>query len=441
MKRGLIAVLVWMLLLASQAHAQEQSLTLTLLQQGTDYTTDYAHYQLYLQDHLDRALQTEKDPYPLPEFPGRYGAAIHALTRQHPHAGIDYQLSGSYGSLDELYTAMLAGSSEVDIILSLFTPDLLALYRAGVVEDLSSYPSIREALETWPDLTALLGDGERLFAAPENIILDLMILVAPDLLNTMGLSVDGDDWTWSDLFDMGDALYAYNQAHGTTYSLICSKIWNPAWLDQFLINECYYAPPGHAFDVETLRVLLARWKDMVQKELVINPLEFSKNKDQLSSQVLFYNQSAHFPQIVKDTVYQMPTYREGIRRTGVTSKVYFLNAASPHLQEAADFLAHYCRATMETATHFPTTYWRNGIFPGGAENDIPLTGWYPGEEIIPDPALISLWNEAMTSGYLRYDAPILEAAYDLHQAYLADQIGLEECVNGIVMRVTMLMEE
>ena len=47
----------------------------------------------------------------------------------------------------------------------------------------------------------------------------------------------------------------------------------------------------------------------------------------------------------------------------------------------------------------------------------------------------------MASGYLQYDAPILSAAYELHRAYLADQISLEECVDGIVSRVTMLMEE
>lgn len=393
MKRFLSIILLLLLLLPNIGLAQ--GAPLTILEEG-------------LQTNREQDLLQEAGAFNA--FPTRYGAALKTFQALHPQMEIICAATGNHGDMKAVYAALPAGG--VDIVGASHV-NLWDLYDEGLLLDLSTHPAMAESLSAWPEVSTLLGDGERVFAIPEALRPELMWAPNPALLDTLGVEVDDAAWTWEDFFDIGDLLDAYNQANGTQHSLLASKISSPAWLDQILLNESQAAEP----DTQALRTLLPRWKALVDRGLVVDPITYYTTKGQ-RERTLFV-----MSVVSAEEALLPPVYRAGIPcRVGIQGSVYFVNANAANAEAAMDFLAAYLDPEAVTASLW---YADGGLYPQGAQTT----------------ALQALCQEAIAQGYWVRTDDRFTSAYALCDAYLAGTMELEECIQRMFAQMLALQPE
>lgn len=316
-------------------------------------------------------------------------------------------------SMAEIPSIVAQGDRRADIHCFM-DADPISLHTMGLAIDLGSTVS----LDGWPNVLPLLGDGTALYAVPEALAPMVLEVDDADLYNALGLAVSGDTWTWSDLFDIGDALGAYNEANGTQHTLITSSAERPAWLEQFAINEA--ARTDGAVDTEALAEMLPRWKALAEQALFIGRYTYLYSEE-VPGTALFRSVGAPFSDL-SETFFLAPVYREGVSRTGVEATLYSVDETSANADLAMAYLNAYC--ATESVLVSPE-YWHSGIFP--PEAAIPEK-----QPAIPaTPERIALWNEALETGYLSCTRPVVEACYEALAAYLDDTLTLEACVEQI----------
>ncbi len=420
MKRSIAAVLMLAILFsASFALARVREETLVILVDEWGYT----------------AVEMEKDFLPdyaqngLDYIKGRYATAEEAFILAHPGLSILFTDTLIHSSTDNINEVLASGSTEVDIICTQ-DADLWALYEQGFLVDLYQSPAIREALADWQDLRPLLGDSEHLFAVPQSLTPTLVQLVSPAILQELVITIDEgswESWSWEDFFDMGDTVRAYNAEKGTDYYFACSKLWNPVWLDQWVMGERAQTPDTPV-DKEQLSGLLSRWKGFLDDDLIINPIAFSQQTG-AQDNTLFDLYPRSYADLRGSAVYPLPLYRSGALRSGVDALVFVVNAASPKLEAAVDFLVAYCHPD---AIGMSVDYWGNGLVLESARSG---DMWWDGTRDTPDlppcPDIEALWWESITTGFMNRYSPALITAYAQMRGYLAGEITLEACTAAI----------
>lgn len=402
-------------------------LTVCLLWAGTVAAED-ALLRIYQQGNESFGGTEQELESLLKDGPGRYGVAQVRFAAQYPGMTIEHRWlnTQSLGG-DEVFAAIQAVADEADILF-LWHPDLPALAAAGLAEDLSDSTAIKEAVGDWDWLPSLLGEDGRLYAIPETVTPHLVRVCSPALLEALSASIDGDSWTWDDLFDLGDALARYGEANGETVYLAVSRTFNPLWLEQWLWNE-HYGNDGGAPDLDVLRSLLPRWKDLLDRGLIITPAEYAEAREALSTQTLLEIGPLGFYQIEEANTYLPPRYGDAARTVAVDAFVYAVNPASPNAQAAMDFLAYYCAPDALSAS---MRYWENGLFPEETDSAAWPFG-APGvrERSATTPGLYELWSQALASSFLLHAADTPAAVYDACRAYLDGETDLEACVAQI----------
>ena len=119
---------------------------------------------------------------------GRHATAMEMFSGLHPDIDLEYH--SAWVDDSGLNNALMAGSPGYDMLLD-NSADWTAMYKAGLIIDLASYPPLMESLKTWPNLLNLFGDGEHLFAVPYKMR-PIFYYVNDTVYSAMGLNVDGE---------------------------------------------------------------------------------------------------------------------------------------------------------------------------------------------------------------------------------------------------------
>ena len=190
-------------------------------------------------------------------------------------------------------------------------------------------------------------------------------------------------------------------------------------------------------DQEILRTYLPRWKSLVDCNLVT---PFADSPTGIAPDAyLFYFASLSSTSLLTSSFLPAPVYKPDIRKTEVYAHSYAVNAASAFLSQALDFLAAYCspEAVEEAYQLFD-----NGIFLDGTTRE--FVAWTDAElqnKIHFGREEMTQWNEMIETGYHCQNTQLLDVAFELLDAYLAEQISLDECVVQMTSRVQMAVEE
>ncbi|MDR0930113.1 MAG: hypothetical protein LBM74_10455 [Oscillospiraceae bacterium] len=341
---------------------------------------------------------------------------------------------------ERLYTQWLTGTLEADMI-HYRNLALNELYENGLLVDLATHAPLMEAIQTRASIMHLLGDGEHLFAFPTRFYPKTLRIVNPDLYETLQPAPDDETWLWSDLFALADAVEAYNQQHDPDIYLLRTAEISPTWLRQYIYNEAF-ASDGAPPDEAALRALLSGWKDLYDRNLVIFVMDMPRNQE-AQARCLFAEMTNTTLLIAQRGVLLLPpVYRQGIARTEINANYYVINAASPYVQECLDLLTLMADSEIYLQSSNIYAY---GWPPEGYLTDSPRLPWIinPKTNEREDVSLetTAKWNEAIRTGYIHNGSELYAAVEEVFAAFMADQIGLEECVQQIIGRINMLTGE
>ncbi|MDR0930112.1 MAG: hypothetical protein LBM74_10450 [Oscillospiraceae bacterium] len=358
----------------------------------------------------------------------------------HPGFSIQRYWEDDILNYERLYTQWLTGTLEADM-LHYWNLALNELYENGLLVDLATHAPLMEAIQTRASIMHLLGDGEHLFAFPTRFYPKTLHIMKPDVYETLQPLPDDETWLWSDLFALADAVEAYNEQHDPDIYLLRTAEISPTWLRQYIHNEAF-ASDGAPPDEAALRALLASWKDLYDRDLVIFVVDMIRN--QIEPNRCLFAEMPLFSLLVaqQDGIVLPPVYRQGIARTEIDASYYVINAASPYVQECLDLLTLMADSEIYLQSSDIYDY---GWPPEGHLNAQSRYPWIinpkTGEREGVSPETNAQWNEIIRTGYTLNGSELYAAVQEVYAAFMADQIGLEECVQQILGRINMLMGE
>ncbi|MDR0930114.1 MAG: hypothetical protein LBM74_10460 [Oscillospiraceae bacterium] len=377
-------------------------------------------------DHFSFSPNTDPE-----EFPTLQSRAFAYFAPLHPGFAIQRRWENYTPEYERLYTQLLTGTVEADII-HYKNLALKELYEAGALVDLATDAPLMEAVKTHASVMHLLGDGEHLFAFPTRLMPRILNVFQPDLYRTLQPMPDDETWQWSDLFALADAVEAYNEQHDPDIYLLRTVDRSPTWLHQYVHNEAF-ASDGAPPDEAALRSLLSDWKDLSDRNLVTWMIDMVLNQEDLERCLFAEAQDASVYLAQQEGILLPPVYRQGIARTEVDASYYVVSADSPYVAECLDLLTLMADPEIYLQSSYFYHYaWLLNEDEGATA--LPLS-------VVITPITIAKWNEAIRTGYTLNGSELYAAVEEVFTAFMADQIGLEECVQQIIGRINMLTGE
>lgn len=254
---------------------------------------------------------------------------------------------------EKLAVSMMAGEPGLDMLTLVsdmpMALDVDALYKAGVLYDLSSHPPIAENLKSWIDIRLPFGYDGGVHAIPsyDKISVNPWSVNA-GLIEALGAKVPAKGWTLNELYALGTLVEAYNQTADRPIRLLSNHANDPVLIRQYIKNAIDPVQGRIEVNTPAFEQLLVWWKKGLESGLIYDRRRFFQTgNEEEPGQALFECAFLPYYALGEGCYVYPPLTHEGghsiAMRIGTA-----LNARSEQLDLALDYLT--CLSSVEAQT-------------------------------------------------------------------------------------------
>lgn len=358
-----------------------------------------------------------------------YKRAYELFEQAHPNVKVIMQEESD----SALYADIQSDVSAYDLI-SVYNFDLEDLQQRSLLVNLLADESIAAYLKRWPQLLQFMCNGS-LLAVPMQVRLELMCVANTSLLETIGVTIPENGWTWNDFYEIGETLAVYNQANGSEYLLVQQRLIGfpfPYCVQQYVNENVHHSQQPIRFDTSVFRSLLEGWKRMIDLN-VVDLKNFGSN----DSTCLFSLEIIRFDELDKKLIVPLPAYQPGIHSNIAIADYFVIPANSKQQDFALEFLSYLAnpdQILMEARGH---RYAEAGIlvegdevFFEGLDKQASKLGLLQ-DSSLPTDENYALWQEQYNLATLHTASGFDSAVSAMVCDYLQDEMSLDECITRL----------
>ena len=336
--------------------------------------------------------------------------ALELFGERHPEVEVIFRQMTE----EQLNTALMANDGSVDV-LALYSGDAMRYVAAGVIADIDADAVLRQQQEALVGSNAFCWDGVRYGVGSE---LYVTCLKRNEALEAYAPPLDWENCSWAELLSAAEEFAAAGNGGRGLYFLMDSCRF-PAWYAQY--RALYDDPKQIVFDTETFRTLAEQYKACVQAGVILDSGAEGADPARAVCAVekLYTLSGAAFD----------PLPGLGMERP-VPADAFALAICrgTRHGEWAKELLR--CLGTEESQRQM------NAIGLSGESEIYPAYGDLTEAEQRNLEAQKAYFNQARPEWYhLEFN----QYAGDLFEKYFADEISLDGLVNGLQLKLRMVL--